>query len=50
MKYEEYRGRKKRKNQKNTPTADMRNPGQAEGLGEKHSRAKEEAWGGGSKR
>lgn len=53
MKYEEYRGKKKGKKknkQKNTPTADMRNPGQAEGLGEKHSRAMEEARGGGSKR
>lgn len=52
MKYKEYRGRKEGKTKKNTSTADMRNPGpregeQAEGLGEKHSRAKEEAWGGG---
>lgn len=40
MKYEEYRGRKEGKKPKNPPTADMRNPVQAEGLEEKHSRAK----------
>ena len=44
-------GKKGRKEIKNTPTADMRNPGprggeQAQGLGEEHSRTEEEAWGG----